>query len=99
MHRAPALAHGPTVLARLYDHIDAAASSHRVLEHKGKVILTLAKRPTRDNEYLTWPRLHFGASTAGAEMTVPPIYSQRAKQIAEAPQLPQLTSAAARGRR
>ena len=64
-------------LSKLFDRINASASTCRVLEHKDKVILKLMKRVDREDEdgvsyRVAWPRLHFGGSTAGAENIIVP---------------------------
>lgn len=50
-------------LRRLYDQIHVPGCSYKVLESKGKVVLTLAKPPRRSSfdELKEWPTLHFGS--------------------------------------
>ena len=77
-------------LHKLFDRINASASKCRVLEHKDKVILKLAKRVDHEDadgvSYgVAWPRLHFGGSTAGAESIVIP-----RTPVSIEPQMPEL---------
>ena len=84
-------------LQKLFDHIDASRSSHKVIEHKAKIVVTLAKRGTHTDDtvsFKTWPRLHFGASSAGAERVQLAQFSSRAS--AEASMMPKLPQSSSR---
>ena len=90
-------------LRRLYDKVDLAKSSHKVLEKKEKVIIALAKFPPPDFgtssyiNYKPWYVLHHN-STANIQLTesLEQERLQRAARMNEPPKAPPMPTAAKR---